>query len=195
MDREGIFFPAFPLGLDVFVLPDILFTQEARPMRTLAVALLAALFVPNVLAQSNSPITVQVISETEDSERIVQALAARIGSTTRYKVTGSGSQLWLDIMCLTMEKVVIHPSTRGMDGFVCFHSIGYHPAELKPLYSVLGTQKLVTGKFADVVEDIFDKFVIGTSDERLKSGRDEMAENVRFFCIDPEHRAICGQYK
>lgn len=161
-------------------------------MRTLSVAVLLALFVPNVSGQGKPALAVNVFSETEDSKRIAQSISARIGSTTRYTVSTSGP-LWLDIMCFTMESIAISPATQGMDGYVCFYQVFYYPVELAPFDSVLGTQKAITGKFAVVVEDIFDEFVSETSDERLKLARDGITQKVLLFCKDPEHKTVCGQ--
>jgi hypothetical protein len=162
-------------------------------MRILSAAVLLTLFVPKVLGQSKPTLAVNVLSETEDSKRIAQAVSARIGSTTRYAIGGTGERLSVDIMCFTMEGIVISPATQGMDGYVCFHQVFYYPAQLAPFDSVLGTQKLISGKFAQVVEEIFDQFVSETSDERLRLARDVITQNVLSFCQDPEHKSVCGQ--
>jgi hypothetical protein len=175
--------------------PVISFPQEAVKMRTLSVAILLALFVPNAHPQSNPTLTVHVFSENEESKRITQAVSARIGSTTRYTIAYLFAQLSVDIMCFTMEKIVVSPATQGMDGYVCFYSIQYQPTQLQPFHSVLGLDTLFAGKFAEVVEEIFDNFVSETSDERLKKAREEITNNVESFCRDAQHKSICGQRK
>jgi hypothetical protein len=163
-------------------------------MRTLSVAVLLALFVPGVFAQSNPALAVKVFAENEDSKRIAQAVTARIGSTARYTVSTPGS-LWLDIMCFTMEGIVVSPATQGMDGYVCFYQVLYYPAQLMPFHSVLGMERLISGKFAQVVEEIFDQFVSETNDERLKLAREVITQEVLSFCQDSEHKSVCGQSK
>jgi hypothetical protein len=164
-------------------------------MRTLWVAFLLAVCVPNVLAQSiKPPLAVHIIGKTEDSERITQAISARVGSTTRYTVGNSESELWMFVTCFALEKIVTHPSTQGMDGYVCFYRVEYFPAQLKPFQSLL-TNNLISGKFGVVVEDIFDAFVSATRDEVLNVGREGIMLNVRSFCQDPEHKSVCGQSK
>ena len=69
-----------------------------------------------------------------------------------------------------------------MDGYVCYHSVVYRRAQLAPFESVLGTQQIIAGKFADVVERIFNKFASETSDEKLELARDEITQRVAYFC-------------
>src|SRR5258708_2247742 len=135
-------------------------------MRTLSLAILLALFAPNVLAQNNPTLTVHIVGKGEDSQRIAQAVTARVGSTARYTVGDSESEFWMIVMCFAMAKVVIHPSTQGMDGYVCYYHVEYFPAQLKPFQSLL-TDNFRSDKFADLVEEIFDDFVSATSDEVL----------------------------
>jgi hypothetical protein len=94
-----------------------------------------------------------------------------------------------------MEGIVVSPATQGMDGYVCFYEVSYHPAQLMPFHSVLGLERLISGKFAQVVEEIFDDFVRETSDESLKLARDVITQDVLSFCQDPEHKSVCGQSK
>ena len=162
--------------------------------KTLSVAFLLALFGPYIFARSNSNVGVHVISETEDSARVAKAVSARIDSTARYTVVDSKSVLSLDIMCFEIEKIISH-ATQGMDGYVCYDSVAYRPGQLAPFESVLGTQQIIAGKFADVVERIFNKFVSETSDEKLERVRDEITQRVLYFCGDPAHKSACGQSK
>ena len=149
--------------------------------KTLLVSFLLALFGPNVLARSSSNLAVHVISETEDSARVAKAVLARIDSTARYTVVDSKSLLSLDIMCFEIEKIISH-ATQGMDGYVCLDSVTYRTAQLAPFDSLLGTQQIIAGKFAEVVEHIFNKFVSETSDEKLELARDEITQRVAYFC-------------
>lgn len=162
--------------------------------KTLSVAFLLALFGPKVLARSNSNLGVHVISETEDSAPVAKAVSARIDSTARYTIVDSKSLLSLDIMCFEIEKIITH-STQRMDGYVCLDSTTYRPAQLAPFDSLLGTQQIIAGKFAEVVEHIFNKFVSETSDEKLELARDEISQKVQYFCNDPAHKTVCGQTK
>ena len=162
--------------------------------KSLSLVFLLTFFGPPVLARSKSNLEVHVISETEDSARVAKAVSARIDSTARYTIVDSKSLLLLDIMCFDIEKIISHAS-QGMDGYVCFHSVTYRPAQLAPFDSVLGTQKIIAGKFAEVVEHIFNRFVSETSDEKLELARDEITQRVLYFCNDPPHKSVCGQSK
>ena len=144
----------------------------------------------NIQAQ-NQKITVSILSESPESERITQAVAARIGSTTRYtaRTELGGSELALDVMCFSVEKIVVHRVTRGMDGYVCSYYTIYHPAQLFPLHTRLGHGNLDTGTFSEIVEDIFDKFVVDTSDEKLHASAGQMVQDAASFCR--EHEGIC----
>jgi len=162
--------------------------------KTLLVSFLLALFGPNVLARSSSNLAVHVISETQDSTRVAKAVSARIDSTARYTIVDSKSLLSLDIMCFEIEKNISN-ATQGMDGYVCYNSVVFRPPQLAPFESMLGTQQIIAGKFADIVERIFNKFVSETSDEKLELARYEITQRVAYFCGDPVHKSVCEQTK
>ena len=61
--------------------------------------------------------------------------------------------------------------------------------------SALGTQQIIAGKFADVVERFFNKFASETSDEKLELARDEITQRGAYFCGDPAHKSVCEQTK
>jgi hypothetical protein len=107
--------------------------------------------------------TVKVIVSPQDnksSKDVADILQGKIGSTLRYALTTDVKEavILMDVLCVDVT----------INQFACTAPTSYYPAELHGLYGRVLTG-IAIGSATYVAESLFNSFVQGSSDEKLKA--------------------------
>lgn len=152
-----------------------------------------ALAVPSFAQTIQTPISSHVISESDDSVPVASAVSTRIAASTRYAVQDNpgNAELWLDILCFRLDKLVNNPPILWIDVYyVCRSGVHHYPKALAPLHSEIGKGQLTSGSVSQIAEMLFQDFVRDTTDAALGLERQSMILDIRLFC--ESHKDQCS---
>jgi hypothetical protein len=145
----------------------------------LALLAIASLIGSAVFAQS-SPIRVKlVVSDNPESREVADALAGKIGSTSRYALVTTNDDVLINVGCQPIQRTDGRPI-----GTACTTTFNYWAVQTIAIPWFIGST-LTTGPASETAAVMFNQFVQDSSDENLKKARDtfKSAINVAIFAF------------
>jgi hypothetical protein len=146
-----------------------------------------ALFLLSAFSIStNGKIKVRVtvdISNKKYASELLEAVQAKINSTDRYAVVSKASDvdMLLSLMCIEATST----SNRQL-GFTCSSGITYYPFIDSALnIELIEAETIVNGGLEGtefIATNISNRFINGTTDEKLTQAKDELLSYVQSFC-------------
>jgi hypothetical protein len=107
---------------------------------------------------------------------IVNALKAKIGSSSRYALTEkeTASELGVEVACIEQDRI---------KGFTCAIDISLYSKAFSPLPSPIAALYIAQNADAGTLaETLFDYFVQETSEEKIHLGEEQTRLGISIFC-------------
>jgi hypothetical protein len=129
---------------------------------------------------------VRLISESSESQDVVNAVKAKLRTINRYLVTDEPKVDWtLEVEC---------GAQTGGPGYICASTVIFWGQSIYPLPAPISGISLFKGPSASAVADVISKtFVLNTNDENLNLIIKSMQNWIGLFCKNPVNKNVCQQ--
>jgi len=150
------------------------------------ILVLCALLVLGTNAAVAIPHKVKVLVEGPQADAVASALKARINGTERYQTTEDvHADLVVSVLCLNMERYHI-------TGAVCSYTFVYIPPSAPLLWLSIGIPGQVEApQRGQLAEMIFQAFVEGTTEDKIREEDNKLKSSVAIFCSDSANELFC----